>query len=117
MKKITKLAYLIATLFFVVNAVNARLNMNPLYPGTAFFYCLMITVYVAIWVVNKAGKIIFTKMETGAVAVDFERKAPFPKAPIIFAVVVWVLYGAVTVGSSVFFNVPAFRDQMPDYRV
>ncbi|MBQ5782916.1 MAG: hypothetical protein IIV99_05995 [Oscillospiraceae bacterium] len=117
MKKITKLAYLIATLFFVVNAVNARLNMNPLYPGTAFFYCLMITVYVAIWVVNKAGKIIFTKMETGAVAVDFERKAPFPKAPIIFAVAVWVLYGAVTVGSSVFFNVPAFRDQMPDYRV
>lgn len=117
MKKITKLAYLAATIFFVVNAVNARLNMNPLYPGTAFFYCIMITVYVAIWVVNKAGKIIFTKMDTGAVAVDFERKAPFPKAPIIFAVAVWVLYGAVTVGSSVFFNVSAFRDQMPDYRV
>jgi len=28
-----------------------------------------------------------------------------------------VLYGAVTIGSSVIFNVSAFRDQMPDYRI
>lgn len=117
MKKITKAAYLIATIFFVVNAVNVRLNLNPLYPGTAFFYCVMLSVYVAIWVVNKAGKFIFTKLEGGAVSVDFERKAPFPKAPIVVAVAAWVLYGAVTLGSSVFFNVSAFRDQMPDYRI
>ena len=117
MKKITKAAYLIATIFFVVNAVNVRLNLNPLYPSTAFFYCIMITAYVAIWVINKAGKFIFTKLENGSVSVDFERKAPFPKAPIIIAVAAWVLYGAVTVGSSVIFNVSAFRDQMPDYRV
>ena len=117
MKKITKAAYLIATIFFVVNAVNVRLNLNPLYPSTAFFYCIMITAYVAIWVINKAGKFIFTKLENGSVSVDFERKAPFPKAPIIIAVAAWVLYGVVTVGSSVIFNVSAFRDQMPDYRV
>ncbi len=117
MKKITKAAYLIATIFFVVNAVNVRLNLNPLYPSTAFFYCIMITAYVAIWVINKAGKFIFTKLENGSVSVDFERKAPFPKAPIIIAVAAWVLYGAVTVGSSVIFNVSAFRDQMPDYRI
>jgi len=117
MKKITKAAYLIATIFFIVNAVNVRLNLNPLYPSTAFFYCVMLSVYVAIWVVNKAGKFIFTKMEGGAVSVDFERKAPFPKAPIIIAVAAWVLYGAVTIGSSVIFNVSAFRDQMPDYRI
>lgn len=117
MKKITKVAYLIATIFFVVNAVNVRLNLNPLYPSTAFFYCIMITAYVAIWVINKAGKFIFTKLENGSVSVDFERKAPFPKAPIIIAVAAWVLYGAVTVGSSVIFNVSAFRDQMPDYRI
>ena len=117
MKKITKAAYLIATIFFVVNAVNVRLNLNPLYPSTAFFYCIMITAYVAIWVINKAGKFIFTKLENGSVSVDFERKAPFPKAPIIIAVAAWVLYGAVTVGSSVIFNVSAFRDQMPAYRI
>ena len=117
MKKITKAAYLIATIFFVVNAVNVRLNLNPLYPSTAFFYCIMITAYVAIWVINKAGKFIFTKLENGSVSVDFERKAPFPKTPIIIAVAAWVLYGAVTVGSSVIFNVSAFRDQMPDYRI
>ncbi len=117
MKKLTKLAYIAATVFFVVNAVNVRLNLNPLYPGTAFFYCVMISVYTAIWVINKAGKFILTKLDTGHVAVDFERKAPFPKAPIVFVIAIWVVYGAVTVGSSVFFNVPAFRDQMPDYRI
>ena len=117
MKKITTAAYLVATIFFVVNAVNVRLNLNPLYPGTAFFYCVMISVYVAIWVVNKAGKIILTKLDTGHVAVDFERKAPFPKAPIVFVLAIWAAYGIVTVGSSVLFNVSAFRDQMPDYRV
>ena len=117
MKKLSTAAYIIATVFFVVNAVNVRLNLNPLYPGTAFFYCIMLTVYVAIWVINKAGKIIFTRMETGQVAVDFERKAPFPKAPIILVIAAWAVYGVVTVGSTVFFNVPAYRDQMPDYRV
>ncbi|MBR5305344.1 MAG: hypothetical protein IKU47_00280 [Oscillospiraceae bacterium] len=117
MKKISTLAYIAATLFFVVNAISANLNLNPLYPGTAFFYCVMITAYAAIWVVNKAGKIIFTRRETGQVAVDFERKAPFPKAPIIAVIAVWAAYGIVTVGSTVFFNVPAYRDQMPDYRV
>ena len=117
MKKISTLAYIVATAFFVVNAVSACLNLNPLYPGTAFFYCVMITTYAAIWVVNKAGKIIFKRQESGQVAVDFERKAPFPKAPIIAVAAVWAIYGIVTVGSMVFFNVPAYRDQMPDYRV
>lgn len=117
MKKVSTLAYIVATAFFVVNAVSACLNLNPLYPGTAFFYCVMITTYAAIWVINKAGKIIFKRHETGQVAVDFERKAPFPKAPIIAVIVVWAIYGIVTLGSTVFFNVPAYRDQMPDYRV
>ncbi len=117
MKKITRTAYLAATIFFVVNAISARLNFNPLYPGTAFFYCVMLTVYVAIWVINKAGKLIFRKLDTGSVAVDFERKAPFPKFPIFLVVAAWAAYAIVTVGSSVLFNVSAFRDQMPDYRV
>ncbi len=117
MKKISTLAYIAATVFFVVNAVSACLNLNPLYPGTAFFYCIMITTYSAIWVINKAGKIILTRHETGQVAVDFERKAPFPKAPIILVILVWAAYGIVTLGSTVFFNVPAYRDQMPDYSV
>lgn len=117
MKKISTAAYIAATVFFVVNAVSARLNLNPLYPATAFFYCVMITVYAAIWVINKAGKIILTRHETGQVAVDFERKAPFPKAPIILVIAVWAAYGVVTLGSTVFFNVPAYRDQMPDYRI
>ena len=117
MKKFSTAAYAAATAFFLFNAVSARLNLNPLYPATAFFYCLMLTVYVAIWVINKAGKLIFTRKQTGQVAVDFERKAPFPKAPIALVLVAWLAYGIVTVGSTVFFNVPAYRDQMPDYRV
>ena len=117
MKKITRTAYLVAAIFFIVNAISARLNLNPLYPGTAFFYCVVITVFTAIWAVSKAGKLIFRKLDTGSVAVDFERKAPFPKAPIFIVAFAWAAYAAVTIGSSVFFNVSSFRDQMPDYRV
>lgn len=117
MKKFTTVAYLVATLFFVFNAVSSRLNLNPLYPGTAFFYCIMISVYVGIWTVAKAGKVILTRTESGVMAVDFERKAPFPKAPIVIVGLVWAAYAIVTIGSSVIFNVSAFRDQMPDYKV
>ncbi|MEG3029647.1 MAG: hypothetical protein RR827_04545 [Oscillospiraceae bacterium] len=117
MKKATTLAYLVATLFFVANAISSRLNLNPLYPGTAFFYCIMISVYVGIWALSKAGKLVMTRREDGMMSVDFERKASFPKAPVILVAVVWAAYAIVTVGSSVIFNVSAFRDQMPDYKV
>ncbi|MEG0091307.1 MAG: hypothetical protein RSA20_05770, partial [Oscillospiraceae bacterium] len=117
MKKATTLAYLVATLFFVANAISSRLNLNPLYPGTAFFYCIMISVYVGIWALSKAGKLVMTRREDGMMSVDFERKAAFPKAPVILVAVVWAAYAIVTVGSSVIFNVSAFRDQMPDYKV
>lgn len=117
MKKFTTMAYLVATLFFVFNIVSSTMNLNPTYPGTAFFYCVMISVYIGIWAISKAGKVILTRSESGVMAVDFERKAPFPKAPIIIVAVVWAAYAIVYVGSSVIFNVSAFRDQMPDYRV
>lgn len=117
MKKISTAAYLIAALFFLVNAFAARLNLNPLYPATAFFYCVVITTFVAIWVVNKVGKFVLTGFGRGQVQVDFERKAPIPKAPVVFVLLIWAVYGIVTIGSNVFFNVSAFRDQMPDYRV
>lgn len=116
MKKATTLAYIVATIFFIVNAISANLNMNPLYPGTAFFYCVVISVYVGIWAVSKAGKLILAKRDDGVMTVDFERKAPFPKAPVIIVAVVWAAYAIVTVGSSVLFNVSAFREQMPDYK-
>ena len=117
MKKFSTIAYTAVTLFFVVNAVNVRLNLNPLYPATAFFYCVMLTAYLAIWVLNKAGKFILTKLDNGQFGVNFQRKAPFPKAPIIVVIAAWACYGLVTLGSTVFFNVSAYRDQMPDYRV
>lgn len=117
MKKATTTAYIVATLFFVFNIVTSCMNLNPLYPGTAFFYCFAITVYFGIWAISRAGKLIFGRREDGAVTVDFQRKAPFPKVPLYVVVGVWVLYFGVTIGSSVLFNVSAFRDQMPDYRI
>lgn len=116
MKKATTSAYIIATAFFLFNILTTSMNLNPLYPGTAFFYCFAITVYTVIGIVAKAGKLIFARREDGAVTVDFEKKAPFKKTPIYIVIGVWVLYFAVTIGSSVLFNVSAFRDQMPDYR-
>ncbi|MEG2192982.1 MAG: hypothetical protein RRX95_06880, partial [Oscillospiraceae bacterium] len=69
-----------------------------------------------IWLISQAGKLILGRREDGAMTVDFEKKAPFKKTPIFVVIGVWAVYFAVTIGSSVIFNVSAFRDQLPDYR-
>ena len=82
MKKTTTKLYIIATLFFVFNILSTSMNLNPMYPGTAFFYCFAITVYIAIGLISKAGKLILSRREDGAMTVDFEKKAPFKKTPV-----------------------------------
>ncbi len=116
MKKPSLLLYLAATAFFVFNILVNSLNLNPLYPATAFFYCFMITVYVGIWVLTNVGKLIMERTAEGMLNVDFKKQKPLPKLPVFIVVGVWGLYFGVSILSSVIFNVSSYRDQMPDYR-
>ncbi len=118
MKKLTLLAYLGATVFFVFNILVNAVNLNPIYPGSAFFYCIMITVYVGIFILNKTGRELFVQSEaTGKVSVDYEVGKKAGKLPLLIVAIAWGAYAVATVASMVFFNVPAYRDQMPDYEI
>ncbi len=116
MKKPSLLLYLAATAFFVFNILANSLNLNPLYPATAFFYCFMITIYVGIWVLTNVGNLILERTTEGALSVDFKKQKPLPKIPVFIVIGVWGLYFGVSILSSVIFNVSSYRDQMPDYR-
>ncbi len=118
MKKLTLLAYLGVTVFFAFNILVNAVNLNPIYPATAFFYCVIITVYTGIFILSKTGRELFVQSEaTGKVEVDFEVGKKAGKLPIIIIALAWGAYAVVTVASMVLFNVPAYRDQMPDYKI
>ncbi len=117
MNNITLKAYIAATVFFVFNIIVSSLNLNPLYPATAFFYCFVITVYVVIWAVSKVGKNLFVQDAAGAVKVDYEVGKKMGKLPFIILGVIWAAYFIVNIISSPLFNYPAYRDQMSEYAV
>lgn len=108
--KASLLAVLLAALYVVFN----HLNLNPLYPESAFFYCVLLTVLVLIFSFDKIGKLSITQGENGAPHVAFAKNSKMAKAPLIILGIVWVAYFAVNIGSSVLFNVGAYRSQMPE---
>ncbi len=94
----------------------SSLNLNPLYPETAFFYCVVITIYLGIGFLYKKGLFLLLQANSGSkTSVDYEPKKKNEWAVVIIVAAVWIVYFVVTLGSTVFFNVPAYRDQMPDY--
>ncbi len=116
MKKTSTKLYIVATIFFVFNILANSMNLNPIYPATAFFYAFMITVYAAIWIITSAGKIVLERTEQGMLNVDFKKSKPLPKKAIYLVIGVWILYFGVSIYSSVLFHPATYRDQMPDYR-
>ncbi len=117
MNNLTLKAYIGATLLFAANVFLTSLNLNPLYPGTAFFYCVVITVYVGIWAISKAGRNLFVQDASGSVKVDYEVSKKMGKLPFIIVGVVWAAYFIVNLISSPLFNHAAYRDQMEEYAV
>lgn len=103
---------IIATLYVLLN----HLNLNPLYPESAFFYCVLISAFVLIFTFDKLGRIVIDKMPSGAPNVSFQKAPKMSKLPLIIVGVIWVLYFGFNIFSSVLFNVGAYRDQMPELK-
>lgn len=106
------IAALIALLIFAGYVIWHSTNLNPLYPESAFLYCILITVLIAIFTYDKIGYFVFHP-ERG---IQFVRHANRKKAPFILVIAVWVAYVGTHIGSSVLFQVNAFRDQMPEFK-
>ncbi len=108
--KASAVVAVLAVLYVLVN----KLNLNPLYPESAFFYCVLLSVYVLIFTFDKLGRLEVQKNARGMPSVSFHKSPAMAKFPIIIVGIIWVAYFAVNIGSSVLFNVGAYRSQMPE---
>lgn len=101
---------LLAILFVFVECTN----LNPLYPEGAFFWCVMVTIYVV-------ANVLISKIKQANVfgpndeINGYEKFKKIPKPAIIVIATVWILYFAVTIGSSVFFHQNAYKDQIGEW--
>lgn len=115
MKKWKGKAVALTLLLFALYALLNHPNLNPLYPEAAFLYCVLITVLVGIFTLDKLGRLV---TEPGAMpgvpgGVHFVKATNAKRWPVVLVGAVWAVYLLVSVGSSFIFQVNAFRDQMP----
>ncbi len=109
-------ATLVTLLVFAVYVVFEHPNLNPLYPEAAFMYCVLLTVFMAIFQLDKLGRFVVEQGSAPGMpaSVRFHRAANGRRWPLIVVAVVWGVYLLVCAGSSVLFQVNAYRDQMPE---
>ena len=112
MKKWKGLATLAAFALFALYVLVNQMNLNPLYPESAFIYCVLITALVLIFTLDRVGKLMVTN-NGGQQSVNFVRNSKPKRWPIVIVAIIWGAYFLVSIGSSVLFQVNAFRDQMP----
>lgn len=108
------LAVVLALVVFALYALFNHLNLNPLYPESAFAYCVLITALVAICTYDKFGRFVTSTGSSGVVGVTFVRSGSLKKWPVYLVGILWGAYFIVSIGSSVLFQVNAYRDQMPE---
>ena len=107
------LVAVVAFLYFAINNVN----LNPFYFEGAFFWCLVITAYIALWTAFKFGSFLpkFTPNESGKV--DVTPGKPIPKTIKILLVAPWAFLLVMMIFSSPLISWPAYRDQLGESEV
>ena len=113
MKKWKPLAVVAALVVFVLYALVNSMNLNPLYPESAFAYCVLVSALVLIFTLDRMGKLVVLN-NSRQPSVTFVKKANAKRWPVALLGILWSGYFMVLVGSSVLFHVNAFRDQMPE---
>ena len=110
-------ALLLVVVLFILYVLLNHMNLNPLYPETAFAYCVLITAVVLILTLDKLGHFVSAAPAADSPFpvgnVSFVKNARMKKWPLILVGAFWGVYFLVSIGSSVLFQVNAFRDQMP----
>ena len=103
----------LVVLLFAVYILFTQMNLNPLYPESAFAYCVFFSALVLVWALDKLGS-FGVNAASGSPQVYFNQKAHMPKWPFVLLGIVWGMYLIAQIGSSVLFNVNRYRDQMGD---
>lgn len=112
------LALLASIVVFAAYVLVTHMNLNPLYPESAFVYCVLITAWVLILALDHLGHFVVTKVQDTLgheqPNIAFQKASGMKKWPLVLVAIVWIAYFGVHLGSSVLFQVNAFRDQMPE---
>ena len=117
-KQIKPLVYVLMTLFAGLYVFDSAINLNPMYPEGAMFWCVLITAYTAVWCLFKVGanlgSLFSPPNEHGKVSLDLSALniKSFPKAAKIIIIVPWVFFLVMSVYSTVLFNWKSYRDQL-----
>lgn len=113
MRKGKILLVLAAVVLFCLYVLFNHMNLNPIYPESAFVYCVLATAWIAIFTLDQFGRFTTVENQTGSFNLTFVRNGSLKRWPLFVAGGLWAVYLLVFVGSSVLFQVNAFRDQMP----
>ncbi len=102
---------ILAFLYFFV----ASPTINPIYPEGAFFWCVLVSVYiVANQLLNVGGLQLKNKGGLFVLDYDKENQHLFRKWAVVVLIVIWAVYGLVMLISSPLFFYKAYRDQLPE---
>ena len=114
MKKAKLLVYAGITLFALFYLFAEAITINPLYFEGAFFWCVLITVYLGAWALFRFGEFIPESLQGGVKTFAFQTTSKFPRWTKILLVAPWVFILVMSLFSSVLFSWKAYRDQLGD---
>ncbi len=105
---------LVAFLYFIIEAVN----LNPFYSEGAFFWCALITAYIAGWVVLKFGSILpKLSVDESTGRVNMGQGQPIPRKIKLLLAAPWIFFIAMSILSSPLINWVSYRDQLGEPEV
>lgn len=121
MKKIRFLTFTAATVILAFYVFFRSVNLNPLYPESAIFWAVVISVYILIWALFHFGEFTFQKLgdiAAGGKPFDYVPKKKFPKAVKILIAAPWAFLAVMMVLSSPIISWGAYRDQLgePEFK-
>ena len=117
MKKTKWITYLVVTILIILYVLTTSVNLNPIYPDSAFFYCVVITIYSALGLIFHFGTLTIGRKAENGSAFNYVPNGKFPKKVLLIVAIPWAIYFVVMIGSSVIFNSGAYRDQLGEPQV
>lgn len=111
-KKQLGLVYLATTLLLGLYVFESAPNLNPLYQDGALFWAVVVTIYVGIWGLYRAGSNIATLITSRS-----DTKISLPKWAMVVVAIPWIFVAVMMIYGSVFFQWKTFRDQLGEPEV
>ena len=122
LRKFQAATYSVITLAFLYHIFANSINLNPFYADSAFFWCVVISVYLLVWSFFRLGgslRGLLSADEAGRIQVNLQGFSfgMIPRLVKILLAAPWVLFVVAMIFSTVLFNWKAYRDQLGEPQV